>query len=79
MRKLKTHYIEQTAKDKFVKTILDDDAPIVTLEDNIALKKSNEEKKARLKEAKLSLQECYDSLEQLIKEVSESASKRFRW
>lgn len=75
VRKLKTHYIELTAKDKYVKTILDDDAPIITLEDNLALQKSNEEKKAKLKEAKVKLQKTYDEVGKIVDELDEGEFK----
>ena len=38
--------------DKYIKTIVDDEATFVTIDDNEALRKTNEDKKARLKEVK---------------------------
>lgn len=57
MRKLKFQYLEQNAKDKYVKSIVSDidDAPIVTLKDNQDLLYANERKKEVLKEAKAAL------------------------
>ncbi|KAH0578311.1 hypothetical protein J132_10968 [Termitomyces sp. J132] len=59
LRKLKFQYLEQNAKNRYVKSIVSDidDAPIVTAEDNKQLLASNGQKKERLKVAKLSLAE----------------------
>ena len=59
MRKLKFQYLEQNAKDKYVKSIVSDidDAPIVTAEDNKELLASNIEKKEKLNVAKANLAE----------------------
>ena len=59
LRKLKFQYLEQNAKDRYVKSIVSDidDAPIVTAEDNKQLLASNAQKKERLKVAKSSLAE----------------------
>ncbi|THH03412.1 hypothetical protein EW145_g6274 [Phellinidium pouzarii] len=67
LRKLKFNYLEQNAKDKYIKTIVDDDSDIITADDNEALRRSNEQKKARLKDAK-------DRLAKRNKEVQELAS-----
>ncbi|KAH8106541.1 hypothetical protein DFH11DRAFT_1236219 [Phellopilus nigrolimitatus] len=66
LRKLKFNYLEQNAKDKYIKTIVDDDSEIITVDDNEALRRSNELKKARLKDAK-------DRLSVRNKEVEELA------
>jgi len=57
LRKLKFQYLEQNAKDKYVKSIVSDidDAPIVTAEQNNKLASVNEEKKEGLKVAKRKL------------------------
>ncbi|OCB88534.1 hypothetical protein A7U60_g4349 [Sanghuangporus baumii] len=52
LRKLKFGYLEQYAKDKYIKTIVDDDAEIITVDDNERLRRGNEVKKANLKLAK---------------------------
>lgn len=64
MRKLKFQYLEQNAKDKYVKSIVSDidDAPIVTAEENKELAQLNEEKKAKLKEAKGRLAEVQNNI-----------------
>ncbi|KAI5118490.1 hypothetical protein M0805_003522 [Coniferiporia weirii] len=66
LRKLKFNYLEQNAKDKYIKTIVDDDSDIITADDNEALRQSNELKKARLKDAK-------DRLAKRNKDVKELA------
>ncbi|KAF9524662.1 hypothetical protein CPB83DRAFT_797617 [Crepidotus variabilis] len=64
LRKLKFQYLEQNAKDKYVKSIVSDidDAPIVTAEDNKALALVNEEKKEKLKVAKTKLAEVQNDI-----------------
>lgn len=64
LRKLKFQYLEQNAKDKYVKSIVSDidDAPIVTAEENKELAQLNEEKKAKLKEAKGRLAEVQNNI-----------------
>ncbi|KAF8068660.1 hypothetical protein FPV67DRAFT_1084729 [Lyophyllum atratum] len=59
LRKLKFQYLEQNAKDRYVKSIVSDidDAPIVTTEDNKDLLARNAAKKEELKIAKSSLAE----------------------
>ena len=69
---MKFNYIEQNAKDKYIKTIVDDDSQIVTLEDNESLRRSNEAKKARLKDAKERLSHRYKEVEELSKRVDSS-------
>ena len=75
MRKLKFAYLEQNAKDKYVKTIVSDidDAPIVTADDNKALFASNEEAKQRLKAAKESLHHTQKSIKELAPAVEQGA------
>jgi hypothetical protein len=64
LRKLKFQYLEQNAKDKYVKSIVSDidDAPIVTAEENKELAQLNEEKKTKLKEAKGRLSEVQNNI-----------------
>lgn len=54
MRKLKFQYLEQNAKDKYIKTIVSDidDAPLITAATNEELRQGNALKKEKLKEAK---------------------------
>ena len=72
MRKLKFNYLEQSAKDKYIKIIVDDEAEIITVDDNEALRRGNEEKKARLKEAKDSLAMRNDQVHELALDVEQS-------
>lgn len=76
-RKLKFQYLEQNAKDKYVKSIVSDidDAPIVTAEDNKELVAINEEKKARLKVAKARLNEVHNNIRTLAPMVEQGKLK----
>ncbi|PPQ75263.1 hypothetical protein CVT24_007436 [Panaeolus cyanescens] len=67
LRRLKFQYLEQNAKDKFVKSIVSDidDAPIVTAEQNKELSLANEEKKEKLKVAKGKLAEVQENIKLL--------------
>ncbi|EAU89178.1 hypothetical protein CC1G_08585 [Coprinopsis cinerea okayama7 len=73
LRKLKFQYLEQNAKDKYVKSIVSDidDAPIVTADDNRELAALNEEKKAKLKVAKEALAEVQHNVRTLAPMVEE--------
>ncbi|KAH6906673.1 hypothetical protein BKA70DRAFT_395481 [Coprinopsis sp. MPI-PUGE-AT-0042] len=73
LRKLKFQYLEQNAKDKYVRSIVSDidDAPIVTPEDNRLLAVSNEAKKAKLKVAKDALTEVQSNIRTLAPMVEE--------
>lgn len=64
LRKLKFQYLEQNAKDKYVKSIVSDidDAPIVTAEDNKRFALAIEEKKDKLKTAKSKLGEVQSDI-----------------
>ncbi|TFK25252.1 hypothetical protein FA15DRAFT_755909 [Coprinopsis marcescibilis] len=73
LRKLKFQYLEQNAKDKYVKSIVSDieDAPMVTADDNLELAASNEEKKAKLKVAKEGLTEAQHNIRTLAPMVEQ--------
>jgi len=73
LRKLKFQYLEQNAKDKYVKSIVSDidDAPIVTAADNEQLSQINKEKKAKLKAAKDRLAEVQTKIRTLAPTVEE--------
>ncbi|KAG2359003.1 hypothetical protein BDR07DRAFT_1293364 [Suillus spraguei] len=71
LRKLKFLYLEQNAKDKYVKTIVSDDAPLVTPALNEELRVRNEEKKTTLREHKAKLAERRDDLRALSGFVEE--------
>ncbi|KAK0219869.1 hypothetical protein IW262DRAFT_1482515 [Armillaria fumosa] len=70
-RKLKFQYLEQNAKDKYVKSIVSniDDAPIVTAEDNRNMKVLNDQRKERLKSAKMRLAEVQQNIRVLAPTV----------
>ncbi|KAF8191756.1 hypothetical protein BJ912DRAFT_963498 [Pholiota molesta] len=74
LRKLKFQYLEQNAKDKYVKSIVSDidDAPIVTAEENKELAQVNEEKKEKLKVAKGKLAEVQNNIRLLGPMVEEA-------
>ncbi|KAH9839775.1 uncharacterized protein C8Q71DRAFT_905184 [Rhodofomes roseus] len=57
LRKLKMQYLEQKAKDQYIKTIVSDDAPNINAEDNERLALANEQKKEALRIAKAQLAE----------------------
>lgn len=65
MRKLKIQYLEQKAKDQYIKTIVSDDAPNINGEDNERLRVANDEKKSVLKLAKSRLAEKHDDIRKL--------------
>lgn len=73
LRKLKFAYLEQNAKDKYVKTIVSDidDAPIVTADDNKTLFASNEKMKHQLKSAKESLYQTQKNIRELAPTVEQ--------
>ncbi|KAI9569935.1 hypothetical protein HD554DRAFT_472797 [Boletus coccyginus] len=74
-RQLKFQYLEQKAKDKYVKTIVSDDAPLVTASSNEELRLRNEEKKLALKEAKAKLTEQQEDIRTLAPLVEEDYHK----
>lgn len=61
---MKFQYLEQNAKDKYVKSIVSDidDAPIVTAEENKELSTINEEKKEKLKVSKEGLADMQNNI-----------------
>lgn len=63
--------------DKYIKTIVDDEATFVTIDDNEALRKSNEVKKARLKEAKEKLRERNEAVSELAEKAQDSTRAHF--
>ncbi|KAJ8503209.1 hypothetical protein ONZ45_g11066 [Pleurotus djamor] len=77
LRKLKFAYLEQNAKDKYVKTIVSDidDAPIVTADDNKLLFASNQETKERLKATKERLAATQKQIRELAPHVEQEYSK----
>ncbi|KAF9225780.1 hypothetical protein BS17DRAFT_563762 [Gyrodon lividus] len=75
LRKLKFQYLEQNAKDKYVKTIVSDDAPFITASSNEELRLRNEEKKRILKESKVRLAERQEDVRTLAPLVEEDLQK----
>ncbi|KAF8813117.1 hypothetical protein BYT27DRAFT_7131792 [Phlegmacium glaucopus] len=77
LRKLKFQYLEQNAKDKYLKSIVSDidDAPIVTAEENKELSLLNEERKERLKVAKENLAEGQQNIRLLAPLVEQDYQK----
>jgi hypothetical protein len=65
MRRLKFQYLENNAKDKYVKTIVNDEAPMITADTNADLQAANSVKKEKLKSAKTRLAERHSSIRKL--------------
>ncbi|KAK0473718.1 hypothetical protein IW261DRAFT_1503060 [Armillaria novae-zelandiae] len=76
-RKLKFQYLEQNAKDKYVKSIVSniDDAPIVTAEDNRNMKVLNDQRKERLKSAKMRLAEITITVKEASSQAADLSKK----
>ncbi|ESK94654.1 hypothetical protein Moror_14290 [Moniliophthora roreri MCA 2997] len=77
LRKLKFQFLEQNAKDKYVKSIVSDidDAPLVTDEDNKQLRLQNEERKKKLKVSKDRLAQIQGDIRTLAPLVEEDYEK----
>ncbi|KAK7050913.1 hypothetical protein VNI00_005025 [Paramarasmius palmivorus] len=77
LRKLKFQFLEQNAKDKYVKSIVSDidDAPLVTDEDNKQLRLMNEERKQKLKQSKDRLSQVQSDIRTLAPLVEEDYQK----
>jgi transcription elongation GreA/GreB family factor len=69
MHRLKFQYLESNAKDKYVKTIVNDEAPMVTAETNDALQATNLVKKDNLKAAKSRLAQKHTDIRNLAPHV----------
>ena len=65
MHRLKFQYLENNAKDKYVKTIVNDEAPMITADTNATLQAANLVKKADLKAAKSSLAQRHTDIRNL--------------
>lgn len=72
MRMLKFQYLECNAKDKYVKTIVNDEAPMVTAETNADLQAINLVKKDKLKAAKSRLTQRHSDIRNLAPLVEHS-------
>ncbi|KAF8576409.1 hypothetical protein K439DRAFT_661952 [Ramaria rubella] len=78
LRKLKFHYIEQHAKDKYVKFIVSPDEPGIDAENNEQFKEANVERKRLLKEDKVRLGETYGKIREkaiLVDQAYDRAQK----
>ncbi|CCL98606.1 uncharacterized protein FIBRA_00608 [Fibroporia radiculosa] len=75
LRKLKVQYLEQKAKDQYIKTIVSDDAPNINAEDNERLRLANEQKKEALKLAKARLIEKDGDIRKLAPLVEQDFNK----
>lgn len=77
LRKLKFQYLEQNAKDRYIKSIVSDidDASIVSDEDNRTLQAENAERKERLRLAKSKLGEVQNNIRTLAPLVEDGASQ----
>jgi hypothetical protein len=69
MHRLKFQYLENNAKDKYVKTIVNDEAPMVTADTNATLQAANLVKKANLKAAKSRLAQRHTDIRNLAPHV----------
>ncbi|KZT64376.1 hypothetical protein DAEQUDRAFT_732683 [Daedalea quercina L-15889] len=75
LRKLKMQYLEQKAKDQYIKTIVSDDAPNINAEDNERLAVANEQKKEGLRIAKAQLAEKDGDIRTLAPLVEQDYNK----
>ncbi|KZP33867.1 hypothetical protein FIBSPDRAFT_772799 [Athelia psychrophila] len=77
LRKLKFQYLEQNAKDKYIKTIVSDidDAPLITAATNEQLRTNNTLKKANLKEGKGKLTQKQEDIRTLAPLVEQDYNK----
>ncbi|KAI0790710.1 hypothetical protein C8Q75DRAFT_732828 [Abortiporus biennis] len=74
-RKLKFQYLEQKAKDQYIKIIVSEDAPSINAQENEELRHKNEEKKQKLKEAKEKARETERNLKTLAPLVEQDYLK----
>ncbi|KDQ61703.1 hypothetical protein JAAARDRAFT_172079 [Jaapia argillacea MUCL 33604] len=75
LNKLKFQYLEQFAKDKYVKTIVSDDPQPITTDQTEELRVVNEKKKEALKSAKVKLNEKYGDIRGLAPFVEQDYQK----
>ncbi|KAI0640798.1 hypothetical protein C8Q79DRAFT_995022 [Trametes meyenii] len=75
LRNLKFQYLEQKAKDQYVKTIVSDEAPNINAEDNELLRIDNERKKETLSAAKARLAEKYGDVRTLAPLVEQDYAR----
>ncbi|KZT10142.1 uncharacterized protein LAESUDRAFT_735107 [Laetiporus sulphureus 93-53] len=75
LRKLKVQYLEQKAKDQYIKTIVSDVAPNINAGDNENLRLANERKKEALRMAKSRLAEKDSDIRKLAPLVEQDFNK----
>ncbi|EJF64414.1 hypothetical protein DICSQDRAFT_153431 [Dichomitus squalens LYAD-421 SS1] len=75
LRNLKFQYLEQKAKDQYVKTIVSDEAPNINADDNELLRIENDKKKEVLAAAKARLAEKYSDVRTLAPLVEQDYNK----
>ncbi|KAI0717996.1 hypothetical protein C8T65DRAFT_706951 [Cerioporus squamosus] len=75
LRNLKFQYLEQKAKDQYVKTIVSDEAPNINADDNELLRIENEKKKETLSVAKARLAEKYSDVRTLAPLVEQDYNR----
>ncbi|PIL24886.1 hypothetical protein GSI_12773 [Ganoderma sinense ZZ0214-1] len=75
LRNLKFQYLEQKAKDQYVKTIVSDEAPNINADDNELLRIENDKKKGVLTAAKARLAEKYSDVRTLAPLVEQDYTK----
>ena len=75
LRNLKFQYLEQKAKDQYVKTIVSDEAPNINADDNELLRIENDKKKEVLTAAKARLAEKYSDVRTLAPLVEQGESR----
>ncbi|TFK85498.1 hypothetical protein K466DRAFT_525752 [Polyporus arcularius HHB13444] len=75
LRNLKFQYLEQKAKDQYVKTIVSDEPPIINADDNELLRIENDKKKEILSAAKARLAEKYSDVRTLAPLVEQDYNK----
>ncbi|KAI0832055.1 hypothetical protein BC628DRAFT_1530004 [Trametes gibbosa] len=75
LRNLKFQYLEQKAKDQYIKTIVSDEAPNINVEDNELLRIENDRKKEVLSAAKARLAEKYSDVRTLAPLVEQDYNR----
>ncbi|KIY63388.1 hypothetical protein CYLTODRAFT_426134 [Cylindrobasidium torrendii FP15055 ss-10] len=71
LRKLKYQYKEASAKDRYTKIIVSDEAPLITQQDNLLLGNEVNAKKLKVKEAKQRLIEEQDALRATVTKIEQ--------
>jgi len=77
LRKLKFQYLEEHSKDKYVKIIVNDDPPEITVEDVEKLQAANVPKKDSLKTEKMNLIDRWSDVKRLAPLVEQGTRHGF--